>query len=340
MLKDAEYIIIGQGISGTVLSMQFTEKNIPHLVVDQPGLSQSSAIAAGLINPVVLKRLKLVYNAEEYLQYAKPFYLKWEGVLQTHFFHELAVFHLFSSAGEQNHWLEKSENPMFKSFLGDIDTSRIKNVKSPYGFGKMSGTARLNTIGMINSYRIFLQEKGQYQQAVIDEKSLSEIAVNKKVILANGYLMREILPSVSDYFSPTRGEVMIIESEELPKDKILHSGVFTMPLGNNHFKIGATYHWEKLQDITTPEGLNKLKNELIKFYKGRYTVKKHMGGVRPNVKDRKPLLGKVGSNLYSFNGMGSRAALMAPFLSEIIANYLLNNMDIPPEYDINRFTSN
>ena len=66
-MKHYKYIIIGQGIAGTILSMRMQEAKHNHLVIDNPKLSSSSKIAAGLANPIVLKRLKWVKDAELFL---------------------------------------------------------------------------------------------------------------------------------------------------------------------------------------------------------------------------------------------------------------------------------
>jgi len=338
-LKEAEYIIIGQGLSGTILSMMFTERQIPHRVIDEPTLSQSSQIAAGLINPIVLKRLKLAHRANEQLEFAKPFYTKWENTLGDKFFSDLPIHHIFSAVGEQNLWLEKSENPSFKKFLGEINAVDKRPIKSPHGIGIMKNTFWLKSALLIEKYRNFLVEKGCFERLTVNPNSLKDISSRKKVILANGHLMRELLPHSSLFFSPTRGEIMIVKANDLPNDRIFHSGVFILPLENNFYKVGATYHWDSLKDQPTEDGLLKLKKELEKFYKGSYEVVDHLAGVRPNTKDRKPLLGKINDNLYAFNGMGSRAALMAPWLANLMLDYLANDNALPLEYDISRFTS-
>ena len=63
-----KYLIIGQGIAGSVLALEMYHRKMDFVVVDQPKLSSSSKIAAGVVNPVVLKRLKMVQGAENFFK--------------------------------------------------------------------------------------------------------------------------------------------------------------------------------------------------------------------------------------------------------------------------------
>jgi glycine/D-amino acid oxidase-like deaminating enzyme len=65
-----DYLIIGQGISGTWLSyyLQKEEKNF--LIIDNNSPDSSSKIAAGIINPVTGRRHVTVWMAEEILPFA------------------------------------------------------------------------------------------------------------------------------------------------------------------------------------------------------------------------------------------------------------------------------
>jgi glycine/D-amino acid oxidase-like deaminating enzyme len=130
---------------------------------------------------------------------------------------------------------------------------------------------------------------------------------------------------------------MIIESTDLNLDFGLHSSVFTLPLGAKRFKVGATYEHHNLNDETSPAGLERLQSDLEKFFRGEYQVVEHLAGVRPNIKDRKPILGRIDNDSYCFNGLGSRGVLMAPFLSEHFIDHLLTDKALEPSWDINRF---
>lgn len=57
-MKHVDYIIVGGGISGSVLSYTLMKYGAAVQLFDCPEQNLSSNVAAGLWNPIVLKRLK------------------------------------------------------------------------------------------------------------------------------------------------------------------------------------------------------------------------------------------------------------------------------------------
>ena len=331
-------LLIGRGISGAVLSFRLMEHGIPHDIIDEPSLSRSSRIAAGLMNPVVLKRLRLVQGAQSFLENAPSFYLEWEQRLQKSFYHPTPLHHVFTSQGEVNEWMEKSTLPIFEDLLGPVSNMPHPQMPAAFGVGELRGCGWLDTEEFLEAHEGYFANFGNLINKRIEESDLDGLKEEySRIIICNGHLMRELFPDL-DLFRPTRGEVISIRTKDMPQDSIRHGRVFIMPLGEQNFKVGATYHWDELRDITTADGLNQLVEGLEKLFKGHYEIIQHQGGVRPNVKDRKPLLGKIpGYDIYSFNGMGSRAVLMTPFLSRLMLDFLFKDSGIPGEYDIRRF---
>src|SRR5205809_3275236 len=65
-----DYIIVGQGISGTWLSYYILKENKIILVLDKKDLQSASYVASGLINPVTGRRVVTTWMAEELLPFA------------------------------------------------------------------------------------------------------------------------------------------------------------------------------------------------------------------------------------------------------------------------------
>jgi flavin-dependent dehydrogenase len=61
-MKYVDYIIVGGGISGSVLSYTLMKYGASVHVFDLPEENKSSIVASGLWNPVVLKRMKKVWK--------------------------------------------------------------------------------------------------------------------------------------------------------------------------------------------------------------------------------------------------------------------------------------
>jgi glycine/D-amino acid oxidase-like deaminating enzyme len=335
-MKD-QTLIIGRGIAGSTLSLKMMERELPHIVIDSPNLSASSKVAAGLINPIVLKRLKLVSRAHEYLDFAQPFYRNIQKETGTNILNEMPIAHIFKSIGEINTWGEKMSNPAFKPFLGDIITANNENIEAPLGYGLMKATAWLDTIAFLEFNRHKLGKNLIIEK--VNRENLTNLKKEfKHIIICNGHLLKDLYPSLHKAFAPTRGEVMVIESSaKLPDKLVLHGPVFILPLGQNKFKVGATYHWDNLTDTPTKSGLNRLREDLEKILKSPFNIIHHQAGVRPNTKDRQPILGRLEKDVYCMNGLGSRGVLMAPLLAEKLLDHIYNNKALEPELSVSRF---
>jgi len=70
-----------------------------------------------------------------------------------------------------------------------------------------------------------------------------------------------------------------------------------------------------------------------------YKIVDNLTGVRPAVKDRRPLIGQhqLHKNYFIFNGMGSRGCFMAPLLAKELVDHIEHAKPLHEEVEINRF---
>ena len=120
----------------------------------------------------------------------------------------------------------------------------------------------------------------------------------------------------------------------------LNGGKFILPLGEDSYKIGATYAWEELNEQPTQEGFKLLQQGWDKMSSRKFESTEHQAGIRPTVKDRRPLLGTHPNhkNVHILNGLGSRGILMAPYLAKCLSDHINKNEYLHPEMDIARFS--
>lgn len=77
-----KYIIVGQGLAGTLLAYQMHKNNIPFKIIVDPIQKSASEIAAGLINPLVFKRLTKVGWLIAYSLKCMRHTMKWRNYCQ------------------------------------------------------------------------------------------------------------------------------------------------------------------------------------------------------------------------------------------------------------------
>ena len=140
---------------------------------------------------------------------------------------------------------------------------------------------------------------------------------------------------------PNKGELLTVKSSTLPK-LMVSKKVFSFPIGQQHFTIGATYdHIDRSENITK-KAQKELMAQLEKITPtNKIKVVNQKYGFRPTTIDRRPLIGEhpIIKKCYIFNGMGSKGVLMTPLLAKEFLDCILNNISFSDSVNINRYSS-
>ena len=138
-----------------------------------------------------------------------------------------------------------------------------------------------------------------------------------------------------------KGEIIMIESPELKIDFILKSSVFVAPIGNDLYFVGSTYNWKDKTNDISKEGREELESKLKTIISCDYKVINQMAGIRPTVKDRRPLVGvhSKHKNVFVLNGLGTRGVINAPFVAKQLYDFIEENIPLDKEINIERFYS-
>ena len=65
-MKKVDVIVVGQGIAGTLLAHDLIDARQSVAIIDVNLKASATRVAAGLINPLGMKRCILSYNAHQY----------------------------------------------------------------------------------------------------------------------------------------------------------------------------------------------------------------------------------------------------------------------------------
>ncbi len=338
-----DYLIVGAGLAG----LAFAEVALRHgkeiRIVDN-GSQGASSVAAGLYNPVAIKRLKPIPKAHSLLDTMLQFY----GNSVPAFLHPLPLLRKFHSYEEQNQWFEAADSPALRNLLHDrlVRLDQIP-IDAPFGYGEVRHTGYVDTKGFINSYREDLAQKGLYDRAGIDYSLISietdachyEGEAYKQIVFAEGFGLR-----ANPYFNHlplngTKGEILLIRAEGLHLKCIVNAGIFILPVGKDVYRVGATYEHLDKTNVPTEAGRQELLEKLRSVLQCNFEVIGHEAGVRPTVRDRQPLLGRhpQWSRLAVINGLGTRGVLFAPSLAEALFQHIEHETSLPMEWDIARF---
>ena len=112
-----------------------------------------------------------------------------------------------------------------------------------------------------------------------------------------------------------------------------------MPLGDNLYKVGATFNWTDKTSEPSEAGKDELVEKLKKVITIPYTIVSQSAGIRPTVSGRRPLVGvhPEESKLIVLNGLGTRGVMIAPTVAKNLFNHLEVGEELDEEIDIKRF---
>ena len=348
-MKSVDYIIVGCGLAGIALCEKLRDKGYSFLVFDDSS-QQSSRVAAGLYNPVILKRFSEVWQAKTQLDMSLPVYKKIEQDLNITIDYKLRLLRKFASVEEQNMWFNASDIPKLEPFLS---TKLVKNdnnfISAPYGFGEVLQAGRLDTKTLISAYKDVLRANGflrekrvLYKELIVKNEIVQYANIRANhIVFAEGFGVRnnpffKYLP-----INGTKGEVLTIKAPKLKLNAVVKSSVFVIPLGNDLYTVGSTYNWTDKSNTPTTAAKNELLAKLKTLISCNFEVVAHNAGIRPTVKDRRPLVGRhpKHKNLYILNGLGTRGVMIAPYVAHKLFHYIEKNQPLDAEIDIKRFTS-
>ena len=343
-----DYLIIGHGLAGAILSQRLLARDKKILVVDQPKLNQSSSIAAGIFNPITGRKMFKTWKADEFFPELVQTYSWLEKKLDTEFFHPIGVYRPYFAIEDQNDWEAKKSDEKFTNYISKTITSNFSahQLHDPYGglFLKPAGYVNINSL--LKANKNYLIDKGSYQEIMFYEHELKDHSSHfsfgdlefNNVIFCNGIMAQE-----SNWFNwlpfhPVKGEILDISMKKRP-ETIYNRGVFILPFSKDKIKVGSTYQ-HKFENIEpTKAGQNELIEKLEGLLNESYEMRGIRAGIRPATKDRRPFIGKHPDNehIYIFNGFGSKGVSLIPECSRLFTSYLLDGEELNEEIDIKRY---
>ena len=347
--RNTEYLIVGQGLAGTMLAYELHRRGKDFIVVDNPSGEKASQVAAGIINPVVFRRLTKSWLVDDLFPVLKETYGELEELLSCQLLHSLKIDKILGKE-ETPFWHSKViENELESYILPEPDDNfQIDGIVAPYGVGKVFNAFRVDLPLLIRRFREFLMRENQFISEKLDTNDVNRESgkvqwkniTARKIIFCQGFRASE-----NPFFQPvkfkhTKGQVLDLEIPYLKITDMVNKGMFVLPLGDNHFRAGATYRWEFHDTKPDDEATEELTEKLEKVVKLPYSVAGKRAGIRPTSHDRRPVVGLHPDypEIGIFNGLGSKGAMLAPYFAREFMRFLCGESDaIHPEVNLLRY---
>jgi glycine/D-amino acid oxidase-like deaminating enzyme len=331
---NAEFVIVGQGLAGTALAWALLRRGRTVQVIDRGRPDTSSRLAAGLVTPVTGKRLARSWRWDELYPAALAFYRSVEAETDKTFFHQRPALRLFADEAERDEFLRR-QSTVLRGLVRAEPHINTDWIAAPLGGFEMPDAARLDVPGYLDASRAYFQARDSYRVAEIDPRNPPSADV---VVFCRGYALDD--PWFGGIaFNAAKGEILTIRALGLAEDRVIHRGVWLAPVGADLYRVGATYTWEPLDSVPTPEGRSEIESKLSAFLKVPFEVVDHRAAVRPVIDAGFPVLGRHPRNphLAYFNGLGSKGSLLAPFFANQLADHLCGAGTIDDAVNLHKF---
>ncbi len=349
VLMQVDILIVGQGICGTMLSWFLHKAGKSFLVIDENNTNAASKVAAGIINPVTGRRFVYSWMIDTVMPFANETYKELGIFFNQKFIEQKDIIDFFPSPQMLHAFATRlTENDTYlHSYPDQNHFNQFFN--HDFGCGKISPTYIADLSGVINSWRQHLSEKKILLEENFNQNLLSveKDFVNYQNITASKIIFCDGISSAANNwfsplpFSPNKGEMLLIETDDLTNEHIFKKGLMLAPLfQKNLFWIGSSYQWEYENDQPTEKFYKQTKTLLEQWLKVPFQIIDHKAALRPATLERRPFVGfhpKL-NNVGILNGMGTKGTSLAPFFANQLVQNMLFDAPVTPEADVKRFT--
>lgn len=349
--REHKFIIVGQGLAGSILAYTLINQGQSVLVIDNNLHGSASSVAAGIINPVTGHRLNITDRFAEYYPIAKHWYQSLEQSTGQTFWCTVEQTRLIKNQGQKDYLEQRKtesaydgllDSGLSTTFTPDTTATSSESAFKHNMFGaiQVRQTATVDASAVLSALKNWFIEKQSYQCAELDYDT---IIANDKGLQVGAYTAKHLIfcegyqainnPWLQHLpFKLAKGEILTVETEPKLSNSLLSWGNWLVS-SNGKSKLGSNFIWDDLSLTTSQESCEKLLASLHENTNIKANVVEHKAGIRPTTTQRKPFIGQIGKlkQAYCFNGFGSKGCLLIPFYAELLSKHLLNSAPLPKE---------
>jgi glycine oxidase len=343
-------LIIGQGLAGSLLAWTLIQRGQRVVVWDDRHHGCASRVAAGLINPLAGMRFTRPAEVDVWLASGQRLYRTLERTLNRRLLFELPMVRLLRSPQQRRFYDRQAANPANADLLGEAFAAGGSGLMlgDAHGGFHQRRTGYIATVPLLEGLADWLTARQALRRGPVaaDDIRLSPDGVRcqdisaPRVVFCEGWQLKD-----NPWFNwlplePAKGEILTLASDPAQPSCILNGGHWLVPLFNGGCKVGTTvdhHHLDSRPTATARTTLLAAYQALLPLAPPGQVVDQQ-AGVRPNTRDRKPLLGAHPQHpeLLVFNGFGGRGSLTIPWHAERFADWLAGLGPLPAAADIQR----
>lgn len=338
--------IVGFGVAGATLAIRFLEAGIPVVIFTNQKDSDSSRVAAGLLNPYAPKRLMPGWRGLEFATEAHAFYSSIQTQTGIPFYINQPIYKIFPNQHYKTDW-KKRQKQHPESISEPFTSVDAPYIHAPLDGAQINGTGVADGKGFMDAAEKLCKPFHHFKNEVFIHENLVSTQDRfeygelrfKHIIYAEGlqYVNNPLLQHLD--LNPLKGDVLRIKIKDFDPSYIYQTQQFLAKTDEEGvFKFGSTYLLEFDSAEPQIEELAFLDAKLKEMLNCEYEIISHNAGLRPCSFDRKPYVGRIkeGLNAYVYNGLGSKGYLMAPTLSKELLEHIMHGKELDIEMNPNK----
>jgi glycine/D-amino acid oxidase-like deaminating enzyme len=300
----------------------------------------------------VFKRKLKSWKADELIPSLVEVYSEIDQILGIRtLHHDLPILKPISSKDEVAEWKQVIAEGRLLPYVDSIEEAAPKGPFNNDIFAsvtiKKSGFVRIEKLLLV--YQEYLKSSGRLIEKSFDHSSIEMegLCVKYQEIKADRVIFSEgRFISENPYFNwvpfkPTKGQILTVQADSsLSPDRIYNQQFLLFPTEEKGiFKLGATYEWDKLDEVPTQKATEELLEKARKTLNVTFEVLEEKAAIRPTVIDRHPVIGvhPEHENLFLFNGMGTKGVMIAPYFAKRLIEFIYDNQELEAAANLKRF---
>ncbi len=330
------YLIVGQGIAGSVLAWQLLKAGCQVTIVDSHHQESSTIVSAGMVNPITGQRLTITPQFDLFYSQAMTTYNEISTELKKIFFIPKAIIRVLRSHDELTRCHNLKSLSEAKPYISEILKPGHYGtaIHAPFGTLTIAQGGYLQTQIFLTDLRKYFADKNMLinKHLSYDDLTLTTDYVEYQsqkfdaVIFCEGFKAKNNPWFNHLRYNFVKGEILKIafEPNSLP-DAIICQQQWCLPTADGSFLAGSTYDRTNIDTKVTQEGESTIIEGLNHFIPSKIRVIERFAGVRPAMLDQKPVFSMHPSipRVGIFNGFGSKGILMAPYYAHMFAQRIL-----------------
>ena len=340
-----DYLIVGQGIAGTMLAYFLDQLHKKILIIDDFSAESSTQIAIGTCNPVTGNNFVKTWLADEIFPFARMFYAELEREFGMRFYYPKPLYRIFPDEKRKSKWLKKCELPAFQQYVAQADDNYFSQwLQNPLRGIEILQAGYIDTLVLLTCFR---QRFLQKQQLIDARFKFSDLQMTGEFVQWQDRRAARIIfcegaaalanPLFGDLpFSVNKGQFLTLTIKHFPVNHIIKKKCIILPFGDGIFKVGATYesHYDDLSPDQT--GREQRQSQIADTVRMPFSIVAQKAGLRPASIDRKPLIGMHHREKRAgiFNGFGAKGLTLAPWFARHFVQHLAEGSPLLTEVAI------